>query len=134
MTTLAVLDAHTLIWAAAAARRLLGRRARAFVDRVEAGRASAYVPTIALVEIGEAVRRGKVTFAEGFDRWAEGLAASGRYHVVDLTLPIVQKAQELFEIPERGDRLVAATAIVLDCPVVTKDPSIAQAAGVDALW
>jgi PIN domain nuclease of toxin-antitoxin system len=134
MTTLAVLDAHTLIWAAADARRLLGRRARAFIDRVEAGRASAYVPTIALVEIGEAVRSGRVTFVDGFERWTNRLASSGRYHLVDLTLSIVQRAHELYDIPERGDRLVAATAVELDCPVVTKDPSIAQAPGVDAIW
>ena len=134
MTTLAVLDAHTLIWAAAAQRRLLGRRACAFLDRVEAGTASAYVPTIVLVEIGEAVRRGAVTLAEGLEAWAHRLATSGRYHIVDLTLPIVLRAHELYLIPERGDRLVAATAMELDCPVVTKDAGIARVPGVDALW
>jgi PIN domain nuclease of toxin-antitoxin system len=134
MVTLAVLDAHTLIWASAGGRRLLGRRARAFLDRVEAGRAAAYVPTMALVEIGEAARRGTVSFPTGFHDWVEGLSTSGRYHVTDLTLAIVLRAQELFDIPERGDRIVAATASVLDCPVVTRDPDIACAPGVDAIW
>jgi PIN domain nuclease of toxin-antitoxin system len=134
MVTLAVLDAHALIWAATDQQRLLGRRARAFVDRVEAGRAAAYVPTMVLVEIGEAVRRGTLAFVDGFDVWAEQLAASGRYHVVDLTLPIVLRAQELFDIPERGDRLAAATASVFDCPLVTRDAEIARAPGVEVLW
>jgi PIN domain nuclease of toxin-antitoxin system len=89
---------------------------------------------VALVEIGEAVRRGTVKFASGFDVWAQELGASGNYHVVDLTLPIVLRAQALHLIPERGDRLVAATAVELDCPVVTKDADIGRTRGVRVLW
>jgi predicted nucleic acid-binding protein len=53
---------------------------------------------------------------------------------VDLTTDIVRRAQTLFAIPERGDRLIAATAAELDLPLVTWDPTIAAAAGVDVIW
>jgi predicted nucleic acid-binding protein len=46
----------------------------------------------------------------------------------------VVKAEELYAIREQGDRLIAATAAVLDLPLVTRDPEIAKAAGVELLW
>jgi predicted nucleic acid-binding protein len=53
---------------------------------------------------------------------------------VDLGVEIVMKAEELYAIRERGDRLIAATAAVLDLPLITRDPEIANAAGVELLW
>jgi len=42
-----------------------------------------------------------------------------------LTPEIVFRARSLFAIPERSDRLVAATSLELGCPVITRDPAIA---------
>lgn len=39
-----------------------------------------------------------------------------------------------FTIPERGDRLIAATAVALDVPLITRDPEIAACANVTLLW
>ena len=50
------------------------------------------------------------------------------------TTRIVRRAQLLYEIPERGDRLIAATAAELDLPLITRDNTIADAAGVDVIW
>lgn len=134
MANLAVTDAHALIWAATGQKRLLGRNARKLFDRVEQGYAALYVPTIVLVEIGEASRKGTVSFHGGFAAWVRELLSSGRYHAVDLTVSIVLRAQGLYAISERGDRLVAATAADLDCPVVTRDPEIRRAPGVNIIW
>ncbi len=134
MSTLAVADTHTLIWAATGQRRLLGKHARKLLDRVERGAAAIYVPTICLIEIGEASQRGAITFSGGFERWVTGLLSSGRYHAVELTVPIVLRAQQLYAIPERGDRIIAATAAEMDVPLVTRDVEIAGAAAVEIIW
>ncbi len=134
MSAIAVVDAHALIWAAIGHKRSLGRRARSFFERVERGVAAAYVPTMVLVEIGEAVWRGAVSFQGGYESWLESLLSSGRYHAVDLTLPIVRRAQQLYDVPERGDRLVVATAIELDCPLVSRDAEIAASKRIDVIW
>lgn len=134
MTSLAVTDTHALLWAATGQTRKLGRAARALFQEVEAGRASLYVPTIVLIEIGEAVRRGIVSFPDGFERWTRQMFASGRYHPALLTVEIVLRAQSLYAIPERGDRLIAATAAELDCPLITKDSEIVGVAGIEIIW
>ncbi len=134
MTPLAVTDSHALIWAATGKKARLGKGARRFFEDVERGLAALYVPTIALVEIGEAVQRGRISFSNGFERWTESMFASGRYHPAPLTAEVVLRAQSLYAIPERGDRLIAATAIELDCPLLSRDPALVDVEGLEVRW
>lgn len=133
---LAVTDAHALIWAASGNLRKLGRKARSFYERVDGGRAVLYVPTHVLLEIGEAHAGGDFSFSGGssFDVWVERLTTTGRYVPIDLTTGIVRQAQELYQIPERGDRIVAATARVMGCPLITRDPEIGKGASIQVVW
>jgi PIN domain nuclease of toxin-antitoxin system len=132
--SVAVTDTHALIWYAIGPPRKLGRRARALFERAERGQATIYVPVLVLVEIAEAIRRGTIHSPGGFGRWAERLLASGHFLTADLTPAIVRAAEALYAVPERGDRLVAATAWHLECPLVTKDAAIARVPGLATIW
>jgi PIN domain nuclease of toxin-antitoxin system len=131
---LAVTDSHALIWYATARKRKIGPRARRLFERADSGGAAVYVPSVALVEIAEASHRGVVRFGSSFADWCERLLSSPHFVAVDLGVDVVLKAQELYPIRERGDRLIAATAAVLDMPLMTRDPEIAKSAGVELLW
>ena len=131
---LAVIDTHALIWGVTGQKRRLGRNAARFLERADAGKATVYVPTLSLVELGDAVHRGAITLDGGLDAWLTRLLASGRYVAADLTVEIVRRAESLRMIPERSDRLIAATALELDCPLITRDPKIAAASGLDLIW
>jgi PIN domain nuclease of toxin-antitoxin system len=133
MITVAVADAHALIWYAAGPGRRIGRAARAIFERADRGQATVYVPTLALVEIAEAVRRG-VRLEGGFSRWVRRLIASRGYVVADLNIDVVLEAEGLYAIPERGDRLIAATAIVQDCPLITRDPALVRIPSLTTVW
>ncbi|MEX2270167.1 MAG: type II toxin-antitoxin system VapC family toxin [Vicinamibacterales bacterium] len=132
--SVAVADAHALIWYAVGPARKLGRRAQTMFADADKGRASIYVPTIALLEISESARRGRVALAGGFGRWAERLFTNRQFMTIDLTLSIVLAAESLSGIPERADRLIAATALHLDCPLITQDPDIARVAAIRTIW
>src|SRR5689334_20856268 len=120
MTELAVVDTHALVWWFQAKGSRLGRRAREFMSRVDEGRAVACVSTLSLVEISEQLWAGRYRLPEP---WAAFLARletmSSQYQIVPLTVAIVARAHELYAIPERGDRLIAATALELGYPLVT---------------
>jgi PIN domain nuclease of toxin-antitoxin system len=100
----------------------------------EDGQGIIYVPTIALVEIFEAARRGIIELAGGVAVWTENLFATGGFFPADLTTDIVLRAEALYAIPERGDRLIAATAAVMQCGLISRDPEIARAASVSLVW
>jgi PIN domain nuclease of toxin-antitoxin system len=122
VTRVAVTDSHALIWYAIGPGRRLGRAARALFARAERGEPTIYVPTFVLVEVAEAIRRGGLRFDGGFLAvGARALLASGGFAAADLTAAVVLEAEGLYAIPERGDRLIAATAVHLECPLITRD-------------
>jgi PIN domain nuclease of toxin-antitoxin system len=132
---IAVTDTHALIWWITDQRRRLGRAANHFFDRVDDGKAVVCVPTVTLVELSEAVHYGDVSLDEPLPAFLERLTLTpSRYRVIDLTAEIVTRAHELFSIPERGDRLIAATAAVLEYPLITRDPEVIAAIAGDHLW
>jgi PIN domain nuclease of toxin-antitoxin system len=134
VTRLAVTDAHALIWYSRRNLRRLGRRAAGLFRDADAGRAAIFVPTIVLVEVLEAARKGTIGFTSSATDWVEGLTGSGSFIMTDLTADVALRAHTLHAIRERGERLIAATAAVLDYPLITRDPEIGRAAGVEVVW
>jgi PIN domain nuclease of toxin-antitoxin system len=64
----------------------------------------------------------------------DGVLSNPAYQLVELSLPVVRRSQELYAIPERSDRLLAATAIELECPLITRDARITASGLVPTLW
>jgi PIN domain nuclease of toxin-antitoxin system len=134
MIEIAVTDTHALLWYARSEWNKLGVAARGVYAAADQGRAAIGVPTTTLVELADAARKGNLHFPMGFEEWTRALFSSGRFFPLDLTLEIVVQAQALYAIPERTDRLIAATAAHLGYPLLTRDPEIGRAAGVEVVW
>lgn len=132
--SLAVTDSQALIWRVVGPQRKLGRRALNVFERADRGEAVIYIPALALVEVAEASRRGCIRLDPTFGRWAERLLATPRFLAADLTPAIVLKAESLYAIPERTDRLIAATALHLELPLITNDPDITAIPGLATIW
>ena len=71
--------------------------------------------------------------AGGFSALTRGLLGSGRFLAAELSVDVALRAESLYGIPERTDRLIAATAAELDYPLITRDPRIREA-GVNVIW
>jgi PIN domain nuclease of toxin-antitoxin system len=130
----AVTDTHGLIWYGLSRWKKLGSRARRLFQRADSGQAVILVPTTVLVELSEAARRGTVRLNMGFADWCSMLFSTGGFFPGELTLAVVLQAERLYAIPERSDRLIAATAVALDMPLITRDREIGEVSGVRVVW
>lgn len=128
-----VTDTHGLIWYALGRTKKLGRRARTIYERADNGSAAIYVPTIALVELLEAAQRGAIRLALPARDWVRALFSSAGFLPADLTADVILTAHGMDDIAERGDRLIAATAVSLKLPLITRDDRMTKA-GVEVVW
>jgi hypothetical protein len=46
----------------------------------------------------------------------------------------VLEAEALYGIAERGDRLIAATAVAVQCPLITTHPAFARIPPLTTVW
>lgn len=129
-----VADTHAVIWLLFSPHRLSPDATAALQGAVAAG-APIYVASISLVEIAYLVEKGRLP-QEVFDRLInELLRPDSGLNIVPLDLPITLALQNVArnEVPDMPDRVIAATAIYLGVPLVTRDLHI-RAAAVTTIW
>ena len=132
--SLFVTDTHPLLWYAKAQSRKLGKQARKAFENAESGRSMIYVPALVMVEILEHARAGRIRLNLPPADWIDALLRRPGFALADLTLAIVLAGESLHAIPERTDRLIAATALELGVPLITRDAEIANVRGLETIW
>lgn len=125
-----LLDTHAWVWSFADPDRLSPRAARAITDA-----ASVRVSPISFFEIGQKVRVGKwPEMAPHLSDLPDLLARQGGV-AAPFTPAIALDAASLdWDHRDPFDRLIAATARVLDLGLVTCDPAFAAAPGTSLVW
>lgn len=129
-----MVDTHGLVWYALERWKKLGKAARRVLSAADQGEAVVHVPTIVLVEIGELERLGRIGLRGGLRRWTRDLFSRESFRPAELNAEIALEAHSLHRVQERGDRLIAATAVHLDLPLITRDRALGTAAGVRTIW
>ena len=126
-----VVDTNALWWYLRAPERL-SPSADAIFRLAEAGGTELMVPTIVVAELYylSIKTRNPLPPAE----LVEMLDSSGFFAVSDLGRTQLEMLDRLPEIPEMHDRLIAAEALALGVPVVTRDPVIAASHQVQSIW
>lgn len=126
-----VLDTHAWVWWLSAPRQL-STRARTAID----GAKDVRVAAISCWEVATAVMRGRIDLDREVAVWLEHALAAERVEIAHITPSIAVAASRLPRdfTGDPGDRLIAATAIVLRCPLVTKDGPLRALGAVDTIW
>lgn len=134
MSTDFVTDTHGLIWYLEDS-PLLGVQARAAFDACDRGECVIYIPSICLVEIIYLQEKGRIA-PHLFEQLRSELASgSTGLAVVDLTLAITAAMTRVLraEVPDMPDRIVAATALYMELPLISRDRLI-QASSIRSVW
>lgn len=129
-----VADTHALIWYLFEPTQL-SSVARASLLQAEANPGVIYVPAISVVEARYLVEKGTLTesiFKELVDSL---LNADTAPTVVPMSLDIACALSEISKraVPDMPDRIIAATALHLGLPLVTRDRKI-QASQIETIW
>lgn len=129
-----VVDTHGAIWF------LLGDQALSTSAREtleEAARLGdpAYVPSISLVEVLYLVEKGRLP-STALDRLSGALAQPDSGFVIaplDMGVALAIRRVPRQIVPDMPDRIIAATALHLNIPLITRDREIPKA-GVRTIW
>ena len=130
----AVLDTHAAIWYLLDS-KALSKTAFSLIDDAAASGQPAYISAVSLVEVVYLVERGRIA-ADAFERFVVELKQQNPAFTVvplDSEVAAVLRTIPRNAIPDMPDRIVVATALHLDLPLVTRDRRI-QSAGVKTIW
>jgi len=130
----AVTDTHGLIWYLEDSPRL-GSDARAVFDACDRGKIVVYVPTICLVEITYLQEKGRIPVNLKAKLDTELQAGTTGLILASLTPEVADAVAHVprSDVPDMPDRIIAATAVHLGLPLISRDRAI-QLSAVETVW
>lgn len=129
-----VVDTHAAIWYLSVDPRISAPAIQAMEKAVQSGD-PIYVPSICLVEATYLVEKGRLPQI-AFDLLVRAIGRAGSGFVIAsldgaTALALGQVRRE--SVPDMPDRIIAATALSLGLPLVTRDGRI-RASGIQTIW
>ncbi len=120
-----VTDTHSLVWHLTSDPRLSATAKKLF-KKVDNSQDVIYIPCIIFFELSYLIEKKKIMAS--FDVFVDLLSTSKNYKVEPMCLPIIEKARRISRISVKDpwDRLIAATSIHLNLPLITRDRSIGK--------
>ena len=127
-------DTHPLVFFASGDLRRMSPRCTRIFRRAEEGRDRVHVPVICFFELALLVERGRIRSRLDFDAWHDLVAARPGLVIEPLVWDDVREARGLAGLVDPFDRLIAATAVRLDVPLLTNDERVRGSGLVRTIW
>jgi len=130
---LILLDTHAVIWLANE-HHLISSRAHAAIQEARKKARGLAISGITLLELASLTSRGRIRLTPDLETFLSDVEL--RF----TTLPITAKiARQAFELPESypkdpADRVIGATALIEDLPLITADKGIRKSGAVPTIW
>ena len=134
MTITGVADTHTALWHLFDDSRLFAV-ARAFIDQAAIAREKIAISSISLAEVVYLVEKSRLP-PSSYDELVLALADPERvFTEAVFTGAIVHSRRRVSraEVPDMPDRMIAATAVYFDVPVINRDRRI-RTASLNTIW
>ncbi|MFZ1086306.1 MAG: type II toxin-antitoxin system VapC family toxin [Terracidiphilus sp.] len=128
-----LLDTHVIFWLLTTNERLSVRAHDLLLQAHTAGEEIVYSP-VSLYEIAYVAHRNRMLLNSPIEAFVK--AIQSQLEMVALTAEIVVCAAKLPDTfhGDPIDRIITATAIVMDCPLITKDEKIREANLCKVVW
>ena len=129
-----VTDTHGLIWYLEDSPRLSAAARDAF-GRCDRGEILVYVPTVCLVEMVYLQEKGRISLDLMARLMAELRGGASGLVLSGLTLEVASAVADVprQSVPDMPDRIIAATALCLGLPLISRDHRI-RLSEVNTIW
>jgi PIN domain nuclease of toxin-antitoxin system len=129
-----VLDTHALMWWAEESSKL-SKKARQAATAA-ARRRELIASAFSVFEITTLERCGRIAFKIPLSEWLASLRVLPELTIQPVTDEIAERAGALGDVfpGDPGDRLIAATALVLDVPLITADTKLRDLPSLTTIW
>ena len=128
-----VLDTHAVVWYLLGSNQL-AETTYALIDGAARGEPT-YVSAVSVIEIIYLLERQRISVS-ALNRLADELSNENpSFVIVPVDYRVAMRMREIPRniVPDMRDRIIAATALCLGFPLVTRDRRI-QAAGIQTIW
>jgi PIN domain nuclease of toxin-antitoxin system len=130
-----IIDTHIFIWYITNPNKLAYQASSALRQAVNNGY-PIYLSTISIVEICYLTEKAKISPIVLENIKAEMNEINAGVKIIPLSPEISLTLQQIPRqtVPEMGDRIIAATALYLGLPLVTKDHKIRELSIIQTIW
>lgn len=131
-----VTDTHSLLWYLNDSSKLSSDALTAF-EKAEHNGLPIYVPAIVLIELRYLVEKGRDILESDFQLIIRNLnSSSSALTFSPLNQPVAEDLGQVSRsvVPDMPDRLIAATALSLNLPLISKDGNIQKLKNVKVVW
>ncbi len=130
-----VADTHTIIWYLRSPEKLSTNAVTSLDNALNNGE-SIFISAISLVEINYLVEKNRIP-SSSLEQLLQLIDDPlVNLFVVPLDTPVAKAFTQIPReiVPEMGDRIIAASSLYLDLPLVTKDHKIRNLSNIQTIW
>jgi predicted nucleic acid-binding protein len=130
-----VADAHPLVWHLTKDAHL-SQRCRRIFAQADTGSITIWVPAIVLVEVIYLVEKRRLPEVLTGQMFALLEPPGVNYRLIGLDLAILRALRQVKReaVPDMPDRIIAATALSLGLPLLSRDRAMAAVEGLEVIW
>jgi PIN domain nuclease of toxin-antitoxin system len=125
-----VTDTHSLVWYFTEDSRLSEKALEVFEGTIKEG--VIIIPVVALAELMYIAQKGKITLT--FEETLKKIEEYENFDVAPLDIDILKVAGKIEAELEMHDKLVVATALYFNAPLITKDELIRSTGICPTIW
>jgi PIN domain nuclease of toxin-antitoxin system len=124
-------DTHALLWYTTNSLKI-SPKAKNLFDKCERGECIIFIPSIVIAECLSIFDKKRVTF--DFKALFDRIRRSENYAIIPLDHKILLQMIETREVSELHDKIIVATAKLLEVPIITKDTFLLNLKTITAIW
>lgn len=129
-----VTDTHPLVWYSTRHYSMLSRQVLAAFEDAESGKSPIYLPIGVLWETAILLNKRSIRLPDSFGDWANNLSKKSGFRIQNLDVSTISRSVGYSFNKDLFDKVIVATAVELELPLITKDVAITESNLVEVHW